>query len=305
MAIDRIEAVTYGVTDVPTCRRFFEDFGLELVEDGAGGATFRTPVNQFLHLRPADDPSLPPGLEQGSTIREVTWGVDTEDALDALASNLSKDRDVRPTPDGAIHTFDESGYAIAFAVSQPTEAEFATRTPNVTGSVGRWNEELTGYGRARPIRVCHLALNIVKEGRERAEAFYAERLNFRPVDRVLKMGTFLQCEGDWDQHNFLLCHRPDEYGINHTAWEVRDFDEVIEGGNYMLSQGWEEARVLGRHTVGSNVFRFFHAPCGGRVEYAADMSRVDDSYETPRVHEETPPHHIWILKSNKDKEEAR
>jgi catechol 2,3-dioxygenase-like lactoylglutathione lyase family enzyme len=297
VAIQRIESVVYGVTDVAACRRFFEDFGLEPVEGGGNGATFRTPVNQYLHLRSADDPMLPPGLEDGSTLREAVWGVDTREALDALAAGLASDRDVHEDATGTIHTVDESGYAIGLAVAQPEEVAIDPRRPNVTGSVGRWNQELTGYGRAHPIRACHLALNIRKEGSEKAEAFYTDRLNFRAVDRVLKMGTFMQCEGDWEQHTFLLSHRPDVYGINHTAWEVRDIDEVIEGGNYMLAQGWEEARVLGRHTVGSNVFRFFHAPCGGRVEYAADMSRVDESYETPRVWEETPPHHIWILKS--------
>jgi len=294
--IERIESLVYGVEDVATCTRFFDDFGLEPVEGGERGATFRTPVGQLLHLRPADDPSLPPALEPGSTLREVTWGVDTQEALDSLAANLSSDRDVREDQDGSIHTRDESGYHIAFALSEAVEVDFDQRTPNVGGSVGRLNRELTAYGRAHPLRVCHLAVNIPKEGREQAEAFYLDRLDFRATDRSLKMGTFMRCEGDADQHNFLLCHRPDAYGINHTAWEVRDFDEVVEGGNYMLDQGWEEARLLGRHTVGSNVFRFFYAPCGGRVEYAADMSRVDDTYET-RVHEETPPHHIWVLKS--------
>jgi catechol 2,3-dioxygenase-like lactoylglutathione lyase family enzyme len=297
VAIDRIESVVYGVTDLEACSRFFDDFGLERVESSGTGASFRTPVNQFVHLRPADDPALPPALEDAPTMREVTWGVDSREALDALAADLASDRDVRADPDGSIHTRDESGYAIAFAVAQPADVVVEPRPANVMGSVGRWNQEVVGYGRARPLRICHLALNIVKQGREEAEAFYVERLSFRAVDRVLKMGTFMQCEGDWDQHTFLLSHRPDAYGVNHTAYEVRDIDEVVEGGNHMLAQGWEEARVLGRHTVGSNVFRFFHAPCGGRVEYAADMSRVDDSYETPRVWEETPPHHVWILKS--------
>jgi catechol 2,3-dioxygenase-like lactoylglutathione lyase family enzyme len=296
VAIDRLESVVYGVTDVAACVRFFEDFGLEPVETGDSGATFRTPVNQYIHVRADDDPTLPPALEEGSTLREAVWGVDTQDALDALAADLTTDRDVVQDAEGGIHVRDESGWPLGFRVSEPVEVDVDIRTSNVTGRVGRWNQEVTGYGRARPLRICHLALNIPKEGREQAEAFYTDRLNFRPVDRVLKMGTFLQCEGDWDQHNFLLCHRPDAFGINHTAYEVRDFDEVIEGGNYMLAQGWEEARVLGRHTVGSNIFRFFHAPCGGRVEYAADMSRVDESYETPRVWEETPPHHVWILK---------
>jgi hypothetical protein len=84
---------------------------------------------------------------------------------------------------------------------------------------------------------------------------------------------------------------------------VPGFDDVIEGGNHMIDHGWREARRLGRHTVGSNVFRFVHAPCGGRVEYAADMDRVDDSYET-RVHETTPPHHIWALRTHRDQQDA-
>jgi hypothetical protein len=29
------------------------------------------------------------------------------------------------------------------------------------------------------------------------------------------------------------------------------------------------------------------------------MDRVDDTYET-RVHETTPPHHIWALRTNRD-----
>jgi hypothetical protein len=53
--------------------------------------------------------------------------------------------------------------------------------------------------------------------------------------------------------------------------------------------------------MGSNFFRFIHNPAGGRVEYAADMDRVDDSYG-PRVHETTPPHHLWTLQSNRDNE---
>ena len=108
------------------------------------------------------------------------------------------------------------------------------------------------------------------------------------------MGVFMRAPGDTDQHTLLLCHRPDRAGINHCAFEVARVDEVIVGANHMIEQGWREARRLGRHTVGSNIFRFIHAPCGGRVEFAADMDRVDDSYG-PNDHEETPPHHIWPL----------
>jgi hypothetical protein len=113
------------------------------------------------------------------------------------------------------------------------------------------------------------------------------------------MGVFMRAPGDDDQHTLLLCHRPDRAGINHTAYEVTSVDQVIVGANDMIDRGWREARRLGRHTVGSNIFRFIHAPCGGRVEFAADMDRVDDSYG-PNDHEVTPPHHIWTLKTSRE-----
>ena len=167
----------------------------------------------------------------------------------------------------------------------------------------RWNQPLQPPGRVRPLRLCHVALNIPKAGRERAAAFYTDRLGFLPTDRVRDMGVFMRCPGDSDQHTLLLCHRPDRAGINHTAYEVANVDEVIVGANDMIDRGWREARRLGRHTVGSNIFRFIHAPCGGRVEFAADMDRVDDSYG-PNDYEETPPHHLWTLKSSRETQET-
>jgi catechol 2,3-dioxygenase-like lactoylglutathione lyase family enzyme len=303
VAIERIEEVHFGVEDVAECVRFFDDFGLERVENGASGATFRTPAGQSVALRALDDPSLGPAVEPGSSIRRVVWGVDGDASLRALADDLARDRDVDQDADGVVHTRDETGFGLAFRVAQPTGFVPDRRGVNQTGAVGRWNEPLAPYERARPIRICHVALNIPKDGRERAVAFYTDRLGFRITDDLLDMGTFMQAPGDDDQHTFLLCHRPDRAGINHVAYEVRNFDEVVEGGNFMVKAGWKEARRLGRHTIGSNVFRFFHAPCGGRVEYAADMDRVDERYG-PHVYEQRPPHHLWMLTTQRDQEGA-
>jgi hypothetical protein len=124
-----------------------------------------------------------------------------------------------------------------------------------------------------------------------------------PTDRVAKVGVFMRAPGDTDHHTLLLCHRPDRNQINHCAFEVARVDEVIVGANDMIERGWHEARRLGRHTVGSNIFRFIHAPCGGRVEFAADMDRVDENYG-PNDYEETPPHTIWTLRLERDATEG-
>ena len=300
MGIDRIESVTYAVEDLDECVRFFEDFGLALVHRDDRTAEVATLAGQTFRLDTAPDPRLPPPLEEGPTIREVVWGIDTPAELERLVAVVARDRDVRTTADGVHHTHDESGFGLGLALARPAEPDPRRTTPaNTWGSVGRWNASVTSVGRVAPIRMCHVALNIRKAGADEAVAFYVERLGFTPTDVVKPMGVFLQCEGDDDQHNLLLCHRPDRAGANHVSFEVPGFDDVIEGGNHMVERGWREARRLGRHTVGSNVFRFLHAPCGGRVEYAADMDRVDASYGT-RVHETTPPHHIWTLRTNRD-----
>ena len=225
--------------------------------------------------------------------------MDTAENLAALRTELERDREVRADPDGSLHTVDESGFGAGFAVADVVEPELADPGANDYRTVRRLNRPLDPPGRVRPLKLCHVALNIPKQGREQAVGFYLDRLGFRATDVVEPMGVFMRAPGDRDQHTILLCHRPDRAGINHTAYEVASFDDVINGANHMIDSGWREARRLGRHTIGSNVFRFVHAPCGGRVEYASDMDRVDDTYRT-RVHATTPPHHLWTLQTNRD-----
>ena len=308
MAILRIERVVYGVTDLAECSRFFTDFGLELVTDAEPAdkdrpaTVFRTQAGQEIELRPHDDPDLPPAPEPGSTVREVVWGVDTREALDALATDLTRDREVRRDPDGSLHTLDETGYGLGFQLAKVTETASDGGADNTHGQTARWNKPIDPVGDVRPMRLCHIALNIPKQGRQAAVGFYTDRLGFRATDVVKPMGVFMRAEGDFDQHTMLLCHRLDRAGINHTAYQVDSLDEVVVGANRMIERGWFEARRLGRHTIGSNVFRFIHAPCGGRVEFAADMDRVDDTYAT-RTHETAPPHHLWTLRTNRGESE--
>jgi catechol 2,3-dioxygenase-like lactoylglutathione lyase family enzyme len=303
MTVMRVERVVYGVADLDECERFFADFGLEPLGDAGPGTRFGTALGQIVELRLADDPSLPPAVEKAPTLREIVWGIDTAEALDELATDLAADRKVQVADDGVLHAVDETGFGVGLVVSRTKAITAEYPGANRTGAVNRWNQPLRPPEMVRPLRLCHVALDIPKAGREKAVAFYTDRLGFVPTDRVQKVGVFMRAPGDTDHHTLLLCHRPDRAAINHTAYEVANLDEVIVGANDMIDRGWHEARRLGRHTVGSNIFRFIHAPCGGRVEFAADMDRVDESYG-PNEHEETPPHTLWTLRTARDTLEA-
>jgi catechol 2,3-dioxygenase-like lactoylglutathione lyase family enzyme len=296
MAILRIEGVRYGVEDLATCARFFTDVGLKPVRSEPGvSSVFRTEANQFVELRKIDDPALPPAVGDQIGIREMVWGVDNERGVEAIRQELAKDRSVSVDVDGVVHSRDVTGYGVAFKVAEIAPLEDREHRRNTPMRFDRLNEDTTIYGRARPVRLMHIAMDVPDAGHDEATDFYLQRLGFKAVDRILPMGNFVQCEGTTEHHNLLLCHRTNRASTNHLAMEVWDHDEVIEGGNHMTDQGWKEARRLGRHTIGSNVFRFFHAPCGGRIELAADMDRIDKSFKT-RVWEKSPPHHLWILK---------
>lgn len=299
MGIIRVEAITFGVEDIEQCLRFCADFGFEPLETGEHGGTFRTLENQLIKIRGAGDTSLPPALEAGSTLRDLVWGVDRPEALKRIERELSTDRNIKAHGDGGITTIDETGYPIGFRLAEPIEVHPDPRPFNCYSRIERWNVSLGPHGRAHPIGISHVVLDLPKEGREKAAAFYTDRLDFKAVDTVLPTGTFLQCEGSIDHHQLFLLHRSDRVGINHVAFDVQDFDEVIEGGNYMVEKGWKENRRMGRHTIGSNVYRFFTAPVGGRFEYSADMDKVAKTFP-PRVWEAPPPHHIWMIKTNGD-----
>src|SRR6185503_18702399 len=140
MPIQRLEAITFGVEDVPQCTRFFEDFGLEPLERGATGAAFRTPENQLVHLRRSDDGSLPRAIEPGSTLRLTTWGVDSAAGLEALGAELSGDREVRRAADGKLHSTDETGYAVAFCLSEPVKVDVEAPRFNAGDHAARINQ---------------------------------------------------------------------------------------------------------------------------------------------------------------------
>jgi catechol 2,3-dioxygenase-like lactoylglutathione lyase family enzyme len=292
MPIERIEAVTYGVEDVAAGARYFEDLGLEVVERGARGAVLRTLENQTVRLREMGDTALPLASVPGPTLRETTWGVDTKAELDAIGSEMAKDRQVRVDPSGALHTVDETGFAIAFEVSAPTPIRSEPILANVSGSSPRVNKPLELVDRARPIRILHVGFFIPKEGHEAASDFYLGRLKFRLTDRIVSDGDFLRCARSQDHHNLLLLHRGNNRTFSHVAVEVRGLDEIIAGGQHMKRQGWIAGKTPGRHILGSNLNWFFRNPCGGNVEYTADFDRVDDNWK-PRIFEKHPGVAAW------------
>lgn len=285
MKIQRVESIVYGVDDLETGARFFRDWGVKPVEGRNG--VFTMASGQTIVLKPASDASLPKAPEQGSTVREVVWGVDNAQSLDELKKELGRDREVKVDADGALHTYDDMGFGIGFTVCKGP-------TPSAAPGPKAMNKPYDPPRTATPVRMGHVVYSIARKDQQKAADFYTKRLQFRMTDHTGDLGDFMRCNGSNDHHNLFFLLYPNRPAFHHVAFEVRDFDEIIFGGQNMRSKGWHTDSAPGRHILGSNLFWYFANPNGGNVEYFADMDQMDDNFQT-RNWEKTPGYAMWTL----------
>ncbi len=181
MSVLGIDQITYGADDLPTCRRFFEDWGLALKSESARRTRLRVPQRlSGRALRASSDADLPPAMEEGPTLREVVWGVEREADLERYAAAIANDPAFFDASiDGArrIGCIDPNGTGRAPAGEPQTHAvEVDCGAMNTWNAKPRLNQPAPIYERATPIEVGHVVFFV---GDVKAtSAFYAERFGF-------------------------------------------------------------------------------------------------------------------------------
>src|SRR5262249_19728698 len=118
MAILGIESAIFGVDDLEACSRFWEDFGLTPLARSADESVFEVASGSRIVVRRRDDPSLPSAYADKPGVRETIWGVDTPEALGALITDLSRDREMRRDPDGTVHFLADDGMPLGLRLWQ-------------------------------------------------------------------------------------------------------------------------------------------------------------------------------------------
>lgn len=285
MTILGIEQITYGVADLELCGRFFADWGLTEVSVDEGGARYETLNGCTVLVRKIDDASLPPAIQDGPTLREVTWGVATQAELDALRPKLVGQAGHFDQPE-AIGCFDPNGMAIRIEVTRKRVLDIKGSPSNVWGQKNRIDQASPIYERAYPIEVGHVVFfsNCVPA----QEQFYHEVLGFETSDRYPGKGAFMRCSPHGGHHDLFILQAPDNrVGLNHVAFTVRDIHEVFGGGLHISRCGWTTAVGPGRHPVSSAYFWYFQNPAGALIEYYADEDELTPEWQ-PRDFEPGP-----------------
>jgi catechol 2,3-dioxygenase-like lactoylglutathione lyase family enzyme len=266
----------FGVPNIETCRTFLLDYGLT----DAGNHTYEARDGTCIVLRDVADPTLPAPLASGNKLRKTVYGVADPESLEEIAEELSRDRQVTREADGSISAVDDVGFALGFRLTRRRPLQVKAELINTPGiSAGRPLNQL-GVDPAddiAPLTLSHVVYFVPDQ--PKMEAFYAERLKFRVVDRFLGMGPFMSPLGSSDHHTLFLIQTPAYMqGVEHLAFHMRGPSALMLAGYALRAKGYETFWGPGRHKFGSNWFWYFKSPLGCAMEFDADMDRLGDGW---------------------------
>lgn len=291
MTILGIERAIYGVDDIATSARFFDDFGLVRLSADAREAVFEVASGSKVIVRGRDDCGVDDWFA-GNGVKFVVWGVDTQEALSALVDDLKTDRSVEEAADGIWVTKGDDGmpfglklWAKRAVVSQPDPV-------NAPGCIQRLNQHRKWRRRAVPKTLNHIVF--FSNDYVASYEFYRNRLNFRLADHSKGLGIFARADGTNEHHSIFWVNTdlpvaPDEQGFMHLAFGLEDIDEVMLGANLMADRGWintsqNSSGGLSRHRISSAIYYYMDCPAGGEAEYHCDTDYLDDNW-VPRAWE--------------------
>ncbi len=298
MSIQGIDQITFGAQDLPTCRRFFADWGLTLVSEDPQQLVFESLNGCQVVVAHSDKPGLPAGVEPDPTLREVVWCVADAAALDAVRARLQGQPGY--VDDGErVGCTDPNGLAVRVRVTRKRTVQLDAAVSNTWSERKRINQPAPAYDRATPVEVGHVVFFVTDLAA--TTAFYEQCLGFVVSDRYPGRGAFMRCAPEGGHHDLFLLQPPEpRKGLNHVAFSVRDLHEVIGGGMHMSRQGWKTELGPGRHPISSALFWYFENPAGALVEYYTDEDELTADWQ-PR--EFTPGPTVfaeWAIKGGID-----
>ncbi|MEQ5836535.1 VOC family protein [Marinobacter sp. NFXS9] len=283
MNIIGLDELVFGVEDVAGCTQFLTDYGLTPVDVTDAGGRFEALDGTAVVIAHQDDPALPEKTLPNCQLRKTVMAVASHDDLDAVANELSKDRDVKRLQDGSIESIDDCGFVIGFQISVRRPIEVVGELANAPGAAYQRPVNHTAVNieaDIKPKTLSHVVYFVPDVAK--AEAFYAERLGFRCTDRFADVGPFMQPAGTLDHHtHFFISAPPQIQGVEHFTFHFAGPTEVLQNGSRFVEKGYQAFWGPGRHVFGSNWFWYFNSPFGCHIEMDADMDLHDENW-SPR-----------------------
>jgi catechol 2,3-dioxygenase-like lactoylglutathione lyase family enzyme len=296
IAVHDIAYIRYQVTDLDRMEAFLVDFGLRRVARTDSALYMRAAgPNHHVHIS-----------ELGPENATLGFGLQAREAsdLDRLAAHFGTSVEIGREPGGGarVRLTDPAGFLVDVVHGQARHAPLPMRAPLDANTATR-RPRLGVPVRLKPapssvVRLGHVALLVPDF--VRMLAFYRDLLGFRVSDTYWAgqeghtIAAFLHCglgERWTDHHTIALITAQDGRArFDHSAFEVLDLDDVMQGGEWLRERGYTRAWGVGRHIQGSQIFDYWRDPFGHKHEHWTDGDLVNDS--TPAGHAPISPEEL-------------
>lgn len=273
--------VRYQAPDLDRMEQFLLDFGLQRAH--------RTP--RTLYMRSSGPMPYVHVTDLGPR-KSLSYALMAQcrEDLEKLARECGSRVEVNPEPAGGFRVLlrDPSGYEISVLSDIQMVEPIPVR--DVQGvNVGPRRERLGQVKRIPTQPSCvqrlgHVALRVSDfEGSFR---FLTQHLGFKVSDSGYAgspdnvVGHFLHCglgQEYTDHHTIAIFKRPESM-IDHSAFEVLDWDDLMVGNKHLLAREWSHLWGVGRHVEGSQVFDYWRDPFGNKIEHWTDGDLVNEDY---------------------------
>jgi catechol 2,3-dioxygenase-like lactoylglutathione lyase family enzyme len=281
MSLIKIEDVAYvrfSVPDLDQAEAWFTDFGLMRANDArhparTGAALFMAGVggSPFLYCAELGAPAF------------LALGLRAESRADLkkLAEAEHARIETLNAPGGGeiVRLKDPDGLGVEIIHNDIANHSEQTERPGLNTAERHERLRVTkrlGSGPSQVVRLGHAVLNVTNF--RRSESWYKEHFGFLTSDEITTddgkatIGAFLRCDrGDQPtDHHTLFLLQGEKAGFNHAAFEVRDFDDLMTGHDYLAAHKYAHSWGVGRHILGSQIFDYWRDPWGNTMEHWTD-----------------------------------
>ena len=279
------------VPDLDKMKAFLIDFGLHVKAGATAEGTpalysSGTDADPFVHI-----------TELGELkFLGVGFLMESEADLNALASiegATGVHEADAPGRGQRVRFTDPNGFEIdgVYGQARPEARQVQERVPINTGTNRiRLREPVRLAKRASQVkRLGHCVLQ-VKDFRT-SEAWYKSRFGLLTSDEIYAgdesnaIGAFMRCDrGDMPvDHHSLFLLKGEAPALQHAAFEVQDWDDVMLGHDHLTEKGYTHQWGIGKHILGSQVFDYWRDPFGHLMEHFTDGDLFDADHPPARA----------------------
>lgn len=271
--------------DLGKMRVFLENFGLTVEEsvNAEGTATLYShgtggdPYQHIVEEGPEGFVGLGFNMESSNDLRQLSE-----------MEGASGIEEITDAPRGGqrVRFTDPQGYEVdgIFGWKKRDTGQIIERPAINTGEMRiRLREPVRLEPRSSQVKRLGHCVLFVADFRD-AEAWYKSRFGFVTSDEIYAgeevnvIGAFMRCDrGDIpvDHHTLFLLQNPEQRGMQHAAFEVHDWDDLMLGHDHLEKGDYQHDWGIGKHILGSQVFDYWQDPYGNVHEHFTDGDLFD------------------------------